>query len=50
MERKNEQRAGIDFQSPAIPVDQSQVAPLNGTPFPNVDYADNVMSSIKDDK
>jgi hypothetical protein len=46
VERKNEQRAGKDFQPSATASDQKLAVPMNGTPFTNADYADNVMSSL----
>ena len=49
VERKNEQRAGVDFQPSSVPLNQTPMSPMNGTPFTNADYADNVMSSINNE-
>lgn len=46
VERKNEQRAGVDFQPSDVPLVQTPLSPMNGTSFTNTDYADNVMSSV----
>lgn len=50
VERKNEQRAGKDFQPPVIPLDQRPAASMNGTPFTNAEYADNVMPSVSSEE
>ena len=50
IERKNEQRAGKDFQPSLIPDDQRPLTPMNGMPSPNADYASNVMSSVSSDE
>lgn len=46
VERKNEQRAGRDFQPATISLERESMTPMNGAPLPNADYADNVMSSV----
>ncbi|MEJ2747969.1 MAG: exopolysaccharide biosynthesis polyprenyl glycosylphosphotransferase, partial [Anaerolineae bacterium] len=45
IERKNEQRAGVDFQPSSIS-ERETMAPINGASRSNTDYADNVMSSV----
>ncbi len=46
VERKNEQRAGIDFQPSDVSPDQRPRPPMNGIPFANADFADNIMPSV----
>lgn len=49
LERKNEQRAGKDFQPVEMSNDNLPLTPMNGASVSNSDYADNVMSSVGDE-